>query len=526
MRFKIIYYFLLIAPILVWSQQEFHVFTSTHKISPGLSSGNGSLKQPWDLQTALDQKEDVVNGGDTIWLHEGTYNGRFISKLKSTIREKQIIISAYKSDRVILNGNVPSDTSSILEIHGGQVTFKNLEITFIGRFSRDVKDPNFQNVGGINHLDGEDCHFINLKIHNTPGSGIGSWKRTGGSSIIGCTIFNNGYMSKVRGSGVGIYVQNQSDKTRLIKDNLIFNNYYKGVEVWSATSGSKFEFVKNVTLQNNIIFNNGLPAGVHVDNVIIASADRDGINVAKNIILENNILYHNSDFTSKKNFGDGASLTLGLNANAPIENVKVKDNIIVGKNNALRILYAKTLEFKNNIAYCGYVHFYSPVLEHLNSTNWKFSNNTYYSRTSNPFRISNHKDYALSTWQDEFKIDLNSQRKQVATFDLPPILKIIKSQEKTDHFKLALFNKQGENVMVDVSKYQIPIGKTYTIRDVENNESISKGILEASMKIQFKMGKLNKTAVNFGVYILEFDTDERLESDKKSFFKRLFGWLF
>ena len=36
----------------------------------------------------------------------------------------------------------------------------------------------------------------------------------------------NGYIGKQRGHGVGIYVQNMSDKTRLIENNTIFNNYY------------------------------------------------------------------------------------------------------------------------------------------------------------------------------------------------------------------------------------------------------------------------------------------------------------
>jgi hypothetical protein len=57
------------------AQQEFHVFPETHKTTPGKSIGNGSLQNPWDLQTALTQSNKVVKGDDIIWLHEGVYNG-------------------------------------------------------------------------------------------------------------------------------------------------------------------------------------------------------------------------------------------------------------------------------------------------------------------------------------------------------------------------------------------------------------------------------------------------------------------
>jgi len=284
---------LLFSAVTVSGQQVFHVFPENHKTNPGKASGNGSIVNPWDLQTALSQNTNAVNDNDVIYLHEGIYNGRFISTITTLDKNTFVTVKPYKRDKVVLNGNVDSRLGSVLEVKGGNVIFQDLEITFLGDFSRSMKDRNFQVVNGISHVDGEDCKFINLKIYNNPGSGIGSWKRTGGSSIDGCLIYNNGYMSKVRGSGVGIYVQNQSDKIRYITNNTIFNNYYKGIDVWSASSGTKQKFVKNITLQKNIIFHNGNPVGHFVDNVIISSNDNDGINVAKNIIFDSNILYHN-----------------------------------------------------------------------------------------------------------------------------------------------------------------------------------------------------------------------------------------
>ncbi len=516
----------------VTAQSEFHVFPKNHTKTPGTHTGNGSLKNPWDLQTALGQLSNIVNGDDKIWIHKGVNNERFVSSLKSTKPNKFITVSAYKNDKVILNGNVKSNKKYVLEVKGKNVVFKGFEVTWLGDFSRNQNDANFKLAGGISHSSGVDCKFFNLVIHDNPGSGFGSWKRTGGTIIDGCLIYNNGYISKKgRGSGVGIYVQNESNKIRLITNNTIFNNYYKGIEVWSDNAKATSEYVKNVIITNNVIFNNGSPSGVFKDNLIIGTNDRNGINIAKNIIVEGNIFYHNTNFAKNQIGGDAASLTLGFNAKAPIENVKVINNIIIGRNNALRILHAKTLTFKNNISYCGYVHLNKSVVSHLNANNWKFNNNTYYTKNARTFRISKYKDYKFNDWKSQFKIDLNSSSKHISKFDLKNVLKVVENEFKKNNYRVVLFNKYGKNVMVDFSKYNIPNGSTYNIVDAENREKVIKsGKVNRDAKIIFPMNLKNfeqplhnnkalKTLDNFGVYIVEF------KIKKRSFFESLFNWL-
>lgn len=394
---------------------------------------------------------------------------------------------------------------------------KDFQITWLGDFPRIQSDPGFKLVDGLSHNSGIDCKFINLVIYNNPGSGFGSWKHTGGSVIEGCTIYNNGYMSKSgRGSGVGIYVQNNSDKTRLITNNIIFNNYYKGIEVWSDNSKATNEYVKNVKLTGNIIFNNGSPSGQFRDNLIIGSNDRNGINIAKHILVDGNIFYHNTDFANNQVTGNAASLTLGYNAKAPIEDVTVSNNIIVGHNNALRILHARTLRFNNNISYCGYVHFNRSVVHHLNDSNWKFNNNTYFTKNSRTFRISKFRDFTFNNWQSEYNIDLGSQGQHISHFNLKNVLILSKDQLIKNKFRMALFSKEGKEVSVDFSKYDIPKGSTYIIKDVENpGVSIKTGKIGNDSIIFVPMGldefegpihndKAKKTLHNFGVYTIEF----------------------
>ena len=203
----------------VSAQNEFHVFPENDKKTPGTSFGNGSLQNPWDLQTAFNQSSNTVNGGDIIWLHNGIYNGRFESRLNSTIKDKFIIVASYPDEWAILNGNVKSNKTSVLNVASSNVVYKDFEVTWIGDFSRQQGESGFQKSDGISHDSGVNCKFINLIIHNNPGSGFGSWKRTGNSEINGCMIFNNGYYSAKRGSGVGMYVQNSSEQERVIKNN-------------------------------------------------------------------------------------------------------------------------------------------------------------------------------------------------------------------------------------------------------------------------------------------------------------------
>jgi hypothetical protein len=521
------------------AQQEFHVFPKDNAMTRGSEQGNGSIENPWDLQTALSQKSDVVNSDDIIWLHEGIYNGQFISSLNSLEPNKYITVSGYKNDNVILNGNVESTNGHVLQVTGKQVIYKNFEITCLGDFSRDANDENFRIITGIEHTSGEDCKFINLKIYNNPGLGVGSWKHTGGTLFDGCIIYNNGYISKDgKGYGEGLYTQNISNKTRVIQNCILFNNYYKGIEVWSANKKAKSEYVKNYDINNNVLFNNGSPAGYFKDNLIIATGDRNGVNIAKNITVTNNIFYHNTDIRNAQINGDAASLTIGFNENAPVENVKIKDNVIIGRNNALRILHAKSLTLENNKVYSGYVSLQSSTLKNMN--NWAFKNNVYYTKKNASFRISGNQDYNLEQWQSGFGLDQNSTWGHIKKFDIEPVLSLLPYSYKSNTYKAVLFQKEGEEVTVDLSKFTLAQGSSYKIYDIENpNVVLKSGVLSEDSLIIFPMqltdfdkplhnSKAEKTESNFGVFILEFedDTTEISKVKKKdSALKRFFKWL-
>jgi len=528
--------FLLFPFVSILAQNQFHVFPENHPLTPGLSTGNGSLQFPWDLQTALKLPNTIVNGGDTIWLHEGVYNGRYICTIKSTIEEKFITVSAFRNDKVVLNGNVASNIPQTLAVKGGRVIFRNFEITWLDDFIRDARVENFRGTtAGVNHLSGKNCKFINLKIYNNPGLGFGSWKSTGGTLIAECYIFNNGVINKEgKGAGEGIYVQNKSDEERIIKNNTIFGNYYKGIEVWSAGRDADFEFVKNITLENNVIFNSGIPSNYKtVDNIIIGSDDRNGINIAKNITVKNNILYHNSDYRNNQVNGDAASLTIGYYHKTPVENVVIDNNIILGRNNALRILYAKSLTFTNNIVYTGYVLFTKTVFTHAKNGQWNLNNNQYYTKKQGAFRVPQTKNYTHEEWKSLFPLDANSERRHVGAFNLDHVLDIAESEYSPNQYRVTLFNKLEKDVSVDFSNFNLKKGSRYTIRDIENWDTELKiGTLNEDFNITVPMKAVNppktKTLDNFGVFIIEFNSDNiaiETEDENDNIFKKFWRFL-
>src|SRR3954462_10525658 len=106
----------------------------------GSASGNGSIGNPWKLQTALNQPS-AVDPGDTIWLRGGTYTGRFISQLNGS-SAAPIVVRNYPGERATIDGNYGGNLPT-LEIHGVYAWYWGFEITNSdpGRWSTVPGDP-------------------------------------------------------------------------------------------------------------------------------------------------------------------------------------------------------------------------------------------------------------------------------------------------------------------------------------------------------------------------------------------------
>lgn len=213
----------------------------------------------------------------------------------------------------------------------------------------------------------------------------------------------------------------------------------------------------------------------------------------------------------------------------------VKNNIVIGRDNALRLFYIKSVLFENNTVFSKFLQINSTQLE--NSKSWDFKDNTYYTEKEQPFRVSTTINYSKEVWDSEFKLDINSQWKNTKEFDLEPVLQIAQHSQKPNTFNVVLLNNQGDDVKVDFSKYKVTKGSSYRIYDAENrNEILVSGIVNDSKKVVFPMNSnkfemplhntnTKKTPSNFGVFMIEYDDNETTSSEDLSSFQKILKWL-
>lgn len=513
-------------------------------------NGNGSFASPFNLQTALTNSPAIILAGDTLYLRGGTYNAsgtRFNSNLAGTSCSP-ITVMSYPGEWAILNGNIlPSTNATVtatLRVNGAYVIYRDFEVKYNNLVSRNDSSSNYVYCGGIDHPGGVNCKFINLVIHDNPGTGFWSSKSTGGTEIYGCLIYNNGWYTNTtalhRGRGPGIYTQNDTEDMRILKNNIVFNNFYNGFEVWSGSTNEP-EIVKNYVIDDNTNFNNGSPysndggaTDLGANNILVATENNQtNGNYPRNISVINNVLYHNTLFTDATLNGEARPLKIG-HPDSETHDLIIDNNFLCGRNPGLELNTSYNLTFTNNTVLSKYVYVAKKNydLNLINDTNFYFDYNKYYTRRSSPgldFRLVGHQDYLLSNWQSLFNIDLNSTRYDWrlnlnATTDNPALFKVTRNEYNQNLYKVVLFkyDPANPNVTIDFTNYGIPSGTTYTIKDVESNPATYTTGTYTGAPISFNLDlttpTFNKPATtadfptcystrtpnNFGVFLIEF----------------------
>jgi hypothetical protein len=223
----------------------------------GKRDAAGTKDAPWDIESALAGKQ-ATKPGDTIWIRGGTYKHPtrtpgtkgYTVQLKGE-KEKPIHVRGYTGERATIDGGltVVAGTAYLwmwdLEI----LVSENLtgeRKTAIGGSGAPTDLP--WPWGGVEIQGGTGCKYIGLVIHDN-GQGCGFWKGAVDSELVGCLIYNNGWVGPDRWHGPGLYTQNQTG-TKLVTDNVIFGNYSNPIQCY----GSKNAFVDNYVFDGNIVF--------------------------------------------------------------------------------------------------------------------------------------------------------------------------------------------------------------------------------------------------------------------------------
>ncbi|HVH69061.1 MAG TPA: right-handed parallel beta-helix repeat-containing protein [Gemmatimonadales bacterium] len=249
-----------------------------HYAAPGgTSAGDGSASRPWDLPTALAGGNGQVQPGDTIWVRGGTYPGTFTSALAGTAAAP-IVVRRYPGERAILDGDGSSNT---LKIDGAWTNFWGLEVQVS---TLDRANPRMD-VVYVRYT--ANVKLINLVVHDG-GTGIYTEPGAPGVEIYGCIVYNNGWQAGPtdRGHGHAIYVKNDAG-TKLVRDNVLFNQYGFGVHVYSDLGSGG---LNNIDVEGNVSFDNGalaLPGTSGAANLLVG-----GEEPVNNGTVLSNLTYH------------------------------------------------------------------------------------------------------------------------------------------------------------------------------------------------------------------------------------------
>lgn len=325
--------------------------------STALSTGSGSISNPWQLQTALNHPP-ALKAGDTVWILGGVYTNSFDAQTSFSCRTNgtasaPIIFRNYNNERVTIDGQ---QTYSLYFNLGScsYTWFWGIEVT--NSYSTDRN----HDIGGSITCTAENIKLINMIVHDM-GSGMESWKTAKNAEIYGCLIYhignnlnNNGNME---GHGHGMYLQNDTVGTKIIHDNIVFSTYGYGIKVWQTTTTSA---LGNFDIQRNIVFNGGA-ASENLGGVGNNSRTHNFFVVANGVNnpVYNTVIKHNYTYSGINtprppvnafglNYGvknmilDSNYLTcqtrLGLN-NTPIFDASVKGNTIIGGISAVYGVY-------------------------------------------------------------------------------------------------------------------------------------------------------------------------------------------
>lgn len=274
----------------------------------GSSSGDGSMSRPWDLTTALAGGNGRVQAGDTVWMRAGTYTGNFRTAIAGQ-PGKFIVFRQFPGERATVDGTIRLDGADVA-LWGFEVMRSSPSGVLPAVMARGARQK-----------------FINLVVHDAAQQGITFWDEAVDGELYGNIVYNNGTHENL---DHGTYVHNQTG-TKLIQDNVFFNNLAYGIHVY-ANPGDATQ--RNVHVIGNVSFNNGTISTRYAakGNILIGSESRDeGMRAVDNLLFfsgsegENmriGYLASNRDavVTGNTVFGGGTALVVGDWSSTTVQN--------------------------------------------------------------------------------------------------------------------------------------------------------------------------------------------------------------
>ncbi len=450
-------------------------------VSPsGSSSGNGSIGSPWDIVTAF-QQPSSVKPGDTIWLRAGKYgdgtSGAVLASNLVGTASAPIVVRAYPGERAIIDAwlQVGCCDQAPNPSKGAYTWFWGVEFASYNpdRSSGTSGPPEWAHQANHAAVDtwAPGTKLINCIVHDTS-MGIEMWDEATNSDAYGNLVYNVGGYGTDRGHGHGFYLQNEAPSVKHIFDNITFNNFGNGFQIY----GSGSAYVQNFDVEGNVSFNNGTlalgsntangtaSAGPRTDNMLFA----EGNGGPKGMVLKNNYLYHTPD-------ADDGYSELGYLWTPRANDLVATGNYFMGGIEAADVYRWDSVVFQNNVVYSKHNTESNLIYrDDQDPHSYQWNNNQYYGSGRwvimpgcDGFPCNNSTGYDFAGWKAATGLDANSTFTPGAptgvwTFVRP-------NTYEPGRANIVIYNWDlRSNVQVDLSNSGIKTGDTYQIRDGEN----------------------------------------------------------
>jgi len=262
----------------MWSEHvQLTAGVHEYYVSPAGNDGTaGTRTSPWSLDYAL-HRYNTLPGNSIIWLMEGDYvhpdsTSTYIATFKTNLQGKlgqPIHLRPEYGAQVRIDGGleVQAEFCKYLRIWDIEMTtigkdwrpndrFINIDAALdINPFWEELRRITVANGshfrGQMTINGGEDIKVINTIMHKLT-YGIGFWKSASNSELYGALIYDNGFtdyygnINNKRGSGPGIYMQNTTNTTRVVSDNIVAGNHSTGMQIRTGENTSDFSITGNV----------------------------------------------------------------------------------------------------------------------------------------------------------------------------------------------------------------------------------------------------------------------------------------
>lgn len=297
----------------------------------GSSTNDGSVGSPWSMAFAASGANGALVPGSSVFIRGGAiYFSGATTQITSVVAGEEgspITFLPYPGERVIIDGYMTVD--------GDDTTWQGLEWFSSDTdrvsaqtlsFPTDLPRANFQMT-----INGARTKMIHCLCHDL-GNGFVPNESAIDALIYGCLSYNHGWDAPDRGHGHGIYCQSTTTGRKVNQNNLVFNQFDYGLQLFSQATHSD-----NVTFDENIAFTNGSLSSVGAGDITFGTTE----NSMQGLVCTNN-----------RTFQPSGALTadIGRNDGPDALNGTVTDNSFAGR---VRFKRWTGLTNRRNVFYGG-----------------------------------------------------------------------------------------------------------------------------------------------------------------------------